>query len=313
MKSDYDAAGITDPVLRADYEYCRSLAQTHGQTYFLATRLLPADRRPAVHALYGFARTADDIVDDLESSTSQRAGSLDGLARDLRRDRPVHPASRAVVDAVRRHGIDPDLHDQFLHSMRMDLTVTQYETFADLEGYMRGSAAAIGMQLLPILGTVGPSEAAEPYAAALGVAFQMTNFIRDVGEDLDRGRIYLPQESMRAHGVTPEHLQELIVDEPVRALLRDEVARTREIYAFAEPGIERLAPVARECVRTAFVLYRDILGEVERHHYRVLDRRVVVPMHRRISVAGPNLARAVRLRLRRPRAGDGSTDTTPTA
>ncbi len=311
--NDYAAAGITDAVLRADYEYCRSLAQTHGRTYFLATRLLPADRRPAVHALYGFARTADDIVDDAGSSITQRAASLDGLARDLRRERPVHPASRAVVDTVRRHGIDPGLHDEFLQSMRLDLTVTEYETFEDLSAYMRGSAAAIGLQLLPVLGTVGPSAAAEPYAAALGVAFQMTNFIRDVGEDLDRGRVYLPQESLRAHGVTLEHLRELIVDEPVRALLRDEIERTRGIYAFAEPGIALLEPVSRECVHTAFVLYRDILTEVEQHHYRVLDRRVAVPMHRRLSVAGPSVARVVRERLHRRRAGGEPPDTTPTA
>jgi phytoene synthase len=297
------AAGIVDPQLRADYAYCRSVARRHGRTYFLATRLLSPDRRPAVHALYAFARTADDVVDQAGATRAERDAGLRRLGQDLDRDRPAHSVCRAVQDAVRRHGIDPSLHGEFMASMRMDLTVTEYQTFADLRRYMRGSAEVVGLQMVPVLGTIVPSVEAEPHAAALGVAFQLTNFIRDVGEDLDRGRIYLPQDSLRAVGVTREHLARRVVDAPIRELLRGEIARTRAIYRRAEPGIEMIDPVSRDCVRTAFRLYRDILDEIERRDYQVLDRRLSVPNRRRLSVAVPALAHAWRIRLaRRPGA-----------
>jgi 15-cis-phytoene synthase len=295
--NELTAAGIADPRLRADYAYCRSVAQRHGRTYFLATRLLTPDRRPAVHALYSFARTADDVVDHPGTTPAGQEAGLDCLTHDLASDRPAHPVCRAVRDTVRRHDIDPSLHAEFMASMRMDLTVTEYATFADLQRYMRGSAEVIGLQMVPVLGTVVPRAEAEPHAAALGVAFQLTNFIRDVGEDLDRGRIYLPQESLRAAGVTREHLARRVVDAPVRKLLRGEIARTRAIYRRAEPGIEMIDPVSRDCVRTAFLLYRDILDEIERRDYQVLDRRLSVPNRRRLSVAVPALAHAWRTRL----------------
>jgi phytoene synthase len=297
--NELTAAGIVDPQLRADYAYCRSMARLHGRTYFLAMRLLTPDRRPAVHALYGFARTADDVVDHPGAATDEQHAGLDSLTRDLARERPTHPVCRAMRDAVRRYDIDPSWHDEFMASMRMDLSVTEYETFADLRRYMRGSAEVIGLQMVPVLGTIVPRAEAEPHAAALGVAFQLTNFIRDVGEDLDRGRVYLPQESLRAAGVTREHLARRVVDAPVRELLRGEIARTRAVYRQAEPGIEMIDPASRDCVRTAFLLYRDILDEIERHDYRVLDRRLSVPNRRRLSVAAPALARAWRARLGR--------------
>jgi 15-cis-phytoene synthase len=301
--NELTAAGVIDPQLRADYAYSRSVAQRHGRTYFLATRLLTPDRRPAVHALYAFARTADDVVDQPGTTRAEREAGLHRLAQDLARDRPAQPVCRAVQDAVRRHGIDPRLHAEFMASMRIDLSVTEYDTFTDLERYMRGSAEVIGLQMLPVLGTVVPGAEAEPHATALGVAFQLTNFIRDVGEDLDRGRIYLPQDSLRAAGVTREHLARRVVDAATRELLRGEIARTRAIYRQAEPGIEMIDPVSRDCVRTAFRLYRAILDEIEHRDYQVLDRRLAVPNRRRLTVAAPALAHAWRTRrARRPGA-----------
>lgn len=296
---ELDDAGIIDESLRADYLHCRRLAAGHGRTYFLATRLLPPGRRPAVHALYGFARTADEVVDDTGDgrTVAERAAELDRLAEELTRGRAARePSCRAVADTARRYDLDPKLFADFLESMQADLTVNRYETFADLMGYMYGSAAVIGLQLVPILGTVGPPEQAAPYAAQLGVAFQLTNFIRDVGEDLDRGRIYLPQETLRAAGVTPEDLQRREVTDPIRQVLRHEIDRTRGIYRESEPGIELLEPVSRHCVRTAFTLYGDILDAVEAADYHVLDRRVSVGRRRRLQVALPGLARAVRAR-----------------
>jgi phytoene synthase len=158
--------------------------------------------------------------------------------------------------------------------------------------YMWGSAAAIGLQMLPILEPVGDAAVAEPYAVDLGVAFQLSNFIRDVGEDLRRGRVYLPMSDLAHFGVDRDRLARGVVDGPIRRLLAYEIARTRELYRSAEPGIRLLHPTSRDCIRTALRLYRGILDEVERADYRVLDRRVSVGPARRLAVLLPGLARA---------------------
>ncbi|HEX2298209.1 MAG TPA: squalene/phytoene synthase family protein, partial [Pseudonocardiaceae bacterium] len=159
------------------------------------------------------------------------------------------------------------------------------------------SAAVIGLEVLPVLGTVVPREQAEPHAAALGVAFQITNFLRDVGEDLDRGRVYLPAEELAAFGVDRDLLRwcrhRRRSDPRVHRALAHLVARTRAIYRRAAPGIPMLAPVSRACVATAFSLYGGILDEIEAAGYDVLSRRVVVPTRRRLAVALPGLGRAL--------------------
>jgi phytoene synthase len=297
---ELDAAGITGPALRGSYEACRRLNATHGKTYYLATLLLPVQKRPYVHALYGFARHADEIVDNV-AVTADRAEwltrwSAEVLA-DVARGASEHPITRALVDTVRRWDIPVAHVEAFLASMRMDLTVTEYATYDDLVTYMYGSASVIGLEMLPILGHPGvPRAVVEPYAVDLGIAFQLANFIRDVGEDLARGRIYLPGEDLELFGVDREHLSRGVVDGPVRRLLAFEIARCREVYRAAEPGIRLLDPTSRDCIRTAFTLYGGILDEVERADYRVLDRRVSVGVGRRATVAIPGLVRAVRAR-----------------
>ncbi len=289
---ELDAAGISDPALREAYTACRALNAEHGRTYFLATRLLPAAKRPYVHALYGFARYADEIVDDLGStlSTAEKAAWLQALSDDpLGHDSPV---ARALADTVQRWGIPLSHVEDFLASMRMDLTVRDYATYDDLMTYVHGSAAVIGLQMVPVLEPLVPREVAEPYAADLGVAFQLTNFVRDVGEDLRRDRVYLPLEDLDAFGVTREHLARGVVDGPVRRLLAFEVARCRELYRTAQHGVRLLHPSSRPCIETALALYGGILDEVEAADYRVLDRRVRVSGPRRARVAVPGLARA---------------------
>ncbi|WP_282701737.1 phytoene/squalene synthase family protein [Streptomyces sp. CC219B] len=305
---ELDAAGIDDPGLRAAYGHCRTLNARHGRTYFLATRLLPVERRPAVHALYGFARWADDIVDTPAPGTgaARRGTELTELQRQLdeglRRGRSSEPVVRAVADTARRYGIEHAHFRDFMSAMRADLVVTDYPTYADLRGYMHGSAAVIGLQMLPVLGTVAPREEAEPHAAALGVAFQLTNFLRDVGEDLDRGRVYLPADLLAAHGVDRELLRRSRdtgrPDGRITAALREFEALTRGVYREAEPGIALLDPVSRPCIRTAYVLYGGILDAVARDGYAVLHRRAVVPRRRRARVAAAGLVRVAGARLR---------------
>lgn len=295
---ELDAAGIRDPELRASYEACRRLNASHGKTYYLATLLLPAWKRPYVHALYGFARYADEIVDDLGSTLTdaQKADWLVGwgeqFVKDVEAGGSDHEISKAVVDTVRRWDIPMAYVEAFLHSMRMDLTVHSYASYDDLMEYVYGSAAVIGLEMVPVLEPLVPREVADPYAADLGIAFQLSNFIRDVGEDLQRGRVYLPREDLVAFGVTREHLEHGVVDGPVRRLLAFEVARTREIYRSAAQGVRLLHPTSRPCIETALKLYGGILDEVEAADYAVLGQRVSVGRSTRARVAVPGLARA---------------------
>ncbi|MYR63095.1 squalene/phytoene synthase family protein, partial [Streptomyces sp. SID625] len=294
-RRELDAAGIHDPALRAAYLRCRRLNARHGRTYFLATRLLPVERRPAVHALYGFARRADDIVDDLDGTRTaeERDRALrrleDGLAHGLRTGEGTEPVVRALADTAGRYGIAHTLFADFLASMRSDLQVTDYATYADLRAYMHGSAAVIGLQMLPVLGTVVPREEAAPHAAALGVAFQLTNFLRDVGEDLDRGRVYLPADLLAAHGADRALLEWSRrtgrTDARIRAALVAAEQLTRGVYRTAEPGIALLDPRTRPCIRAAFTLYGGILDAIADQGYPVLHRRAVVSRGRRAAVA----------------------------
>jgi phytoene synthase len=291
-----DAAGITDPALRACYLACRQLNASHGRTFYLATLLLPAWKRPYVHALYGFARYADEIVDDLGSALTpeQKAQRLHDL--ETRLGTSAHPVSRALRHTLQRWDIPVTHVAAFLRSMRMDLTVASYKTWDDLMDYVHGSAAVIGLEMLPILEPIVPADIAAPYARDLGIAFQLTNFLRDIGEDLTRGRVYLPLEDLDAFGVTWEHLEHGVVDGPVRRLLAFEIARTRETYRSAAQGVRLLHPTSRPCIETALTVYGGILREIEEQDYPVLRRRVTVGRARRARVAVPAVVAARRAR-----------------
>ncbi|MEU8825413.1 phytoene/squalene synthase family protein [Streptomyces sp. NPDC048636] len=308
-RRELDAAGITDPSLRAAYTQCRRLNARHGKTYFLATRLLPVEHRAAVHALYGFARWADDIVDDFHRRRTP--GERDQLLRRLERDLAHglltgsgghEPVVRALADTADRYDIDPMLFADFMASMRSDLSVTDYPTYADLRSYMHGSAAVIGLQMLPVLGTVVPREEAAPHAAALGVAFQLTNFLRDVGEDLDRGRVYLPADLLASHGVDRPLLEWSRRtgrrDARIRAALVAAEAMARDAYRQAEPGIGMLDPRVRPCIRTAYTLYSGILDAIAHHDYTVLHHRAVVSRGRRTAATAAGAVQVVGARLR---------------
>ncbi|MEU0879659.1 phytoene/squalene synthase family protein [Lentzea sp. NPDC005914] len=278
------------------YAACRRINARYGKTFFLATTLLRPEQRPAVHALYAFARWADEIVD--AAGVDDREGELDRLERlldsDITSGEPSNPVLVALADTMRRYDIDRSLFTDFLASMRMDLTVTEYADLDALGVYMHGSAEVIGLQMLPVLGTVVPRADAAPYAARLGVAFQLTNFLRDVGEDLDRGRVYLPQDVLGAHGVDRDLLQwcrrHRRANVRVQRALDDLVAYSYAIYQSAAPGIAMLSPSSRPCMRTAYTLYRDILELVT---CEVLWKRVAVPNTRRLAVAVPGAGRAL--------------------
>jgi phytoene synthase len=275
--------------LAGAYERCRELHKRHGRTYYLATRLLPAWKRRHVHALYGFTRCADEIVDQTEAlPPAERAARLmDYSERFLNADTgdPILPA---VLHTIAVFDLDRADFASFLRSMAMDLTITSYATYDDLLDYMDGSAAVIGTMMLPILGSTDPAAAREP-ARQLGLAFQLTNFIRDVAEDLDRDRTYLPDEHLAAFGVTRADLEERQATPAIKALIRYEVSRAHEHYTRAAPGIPLLSPASQACMRTAFQLYRGILAEVVAADYDVFTRRATVPYQRRAAVAMKSL------------------------
>lgn len=304
MRSELAAARIDDPRLRDGYRRCRELNAAHGRTFFLATRLLAPDQRPPVHALYGFARYADDILDDLDPQvgTDVRGRRLQQLSECFFSD-GAHlddPLVAAVTHTARRYQISSGLFEDFLRSMRMDLTVTDYPDRKALNLYVRGSAEAIGLQVLPVLGTVTPVEEAAPYAAALGRAFQLTNFLRDVDEDLVRGRVYLPADELAAHGVDRELLTWCHAHRRTERRVRQSLAAQHEIarrtYRFAAAGIDTLDPRSRPCVSTAAALYSEILDCIERSGFAVFDHRATVGKARRLRVAGVGLLRSWRAR-----------------
>jgi phytoene synthase len=278
--------------LDESYALCKDFNKRHGTTYYWSTKVLPRVKQHHVHALYAFARYADDIVDEIPSQggrdvpTKVRAAALkdfgDRFFTDLETGKSADPVLKAVVHTVRAFDIDTTAFERFLRSMTMDLTLDSYETWDDLLVYMDGSAAVIGEMMLPIL---EPSDydVALPHARDLGNAFQLTNFLRDIDEDLDRGRQYVPLEDSRkfradltARQVTPEFVE----------LMRFEIDRCRELYRSAEVGIAMLPDRSAKCVGAAHTLYGRILDKIEAQQYDVFESRASVSTMEKAKLVG---------------------------
>jgi phytoene synthase len=277
--------------LEQSYARCRELNKAYGTTYYASTFLLPKVKRHHVHALYGFCRHADDIVDDLgpvpvETREKALADFGEQFFDDLDRGDSSDLVLKAVVHTVVAFDINPDCFRRFLRSMTMDLSVTEYETFDDLLDYMDGSAAVIGEMMLPILEPT--SAQAFTHARDLGIAFQLTNFLRDVSEDLDRGRVYIPQVDLERFGADP-HLRRATPE--WRALMAFEIERTREYYQSADLGLPMLPTSSARCIQAARRLYSEILDRIERASGDVFSERARVPTTRKALVVGRSLLR----------------------
>ena len=294
------AAGILDRDLRTSYQECKRLNSLHGKTYYLATLLLPKAKRPHVHALYGFARYADEIVDDLQSTLSINEKSEilktwgDGVLADIRRGTSEDHVGRALVNTVHKYEIPIEYFEAFLHSMAMDLSITSYQNYNDLMEYVYGSAAVIGLEMVPILGATSPL--AFDAAEKLGVAFQLANFIRDIGEDLDRGRIYIPLDELAAFGVSPQALQGRKLTPEIISALKFQIERVRRLQKEAEVGISLLDPASRPCITAASKLYCGIVDEVEEINFDIFNQRARTSTRRRLRVALPAYLQAIRAR-----------------
>ncbi|MBI3429551.1 MAG: phytoene/squalene synthase family protein [Actinobacteria bacterium] len=282
------SAGILDPVLRASYLECKRLNAKHGKTYYLATQLLPKSKRPFVHALYGFARYSDEIVDDLTSrhDPAEKADHLlnwsQSILTSLKDGQSDDPIGRALVDTVLRFSIPHQYIEAFLQSMTMDLSIKEYDTFDQLMGYMYGSAAVIGIEMTYVLGANSP-EALES-ARNLGIAFQLANFIRDVSEDLDRGRTYLPLDELKLHGVNREMLERKVLTPEIVAALKEQILRVRNLQEKANNGIALLPKESRPCILAASEMYCGIVDAVEANNYDIFRSRARVPARRRTEI-----------------------------
>jgi phytoene synthase len=260
--------------LEAAYAHCRRVNAHHGKTYYFSTLFFPPALRRSVHALYGFVRYPDEIVDNpppgsdpARSLEEYRAATL----QSMRSGKSEIPVLHAFADMARRHGMPPEYPLAFLDAMAMDLTRTRYATFEDLTSYTYGSASVVGLMMCCVMGVT--DESALRPAHDLGLAMQLTNFWRDMGEDYGRGRIYLPQEDMERFGYTEAQLARGEVNPAFRDLMRFEIARAREFYASADTG---MALIPRECrlpVILARRLYAKILDKIEANDYDVFRRR----------------------------------------
>ena len=268
-------------VLARAYAHCKDVNRHYGKTYFFSTRFFPAELRPHVHALYAWVRYPDEWVDNPGDLTlDQQAAKLrewrDATLDALKCGQSDHPVLWAWADSARKYNVPASYMRDFMDAMEMDLTVSRYQTFDDLQNYTWGSASVVGLMMCHLVGATDPL--AVPHATSLGLAMQMTNFLRDVGEDYQtRGRIYLPLEDLERFNVTEADIAAKRITPQFCELVRFQAERTRSIYDHADEGMAFIPAEARLPVRLARILYSRILDKIEQNACDVLTRRARVP------------------------------------
>lgn len=265
------------PELAVQYREAAKATAAASRSFYFATRFFRPELARAAHGVYWFCRYTDDLVDECGSVEQGRRDLEEwrgALTTALRTGRAEHPALAVFIDTVQRFGIPHEYPFELIEGMRMDLDCTRYHSFADLRVFCYRVASVVGLMMCHVIGF---RENAPAYAIDLGIGMQLTNILRDVGEDLDRGRIYLPLEEMERFGYSETHLCARMHTEEFRGLMRFQVERARDYYERARPGIALLNPEGRFAVGTAADVYRAILDRIERADYQVFDRRAVVP------------------------------------
>lgn len=257
--------------LEGAYEACRRLQRRHDPTFYWACRRLPGDVRPAVYALYGFVRLADEIADAPASirDPTRACAALDDWQRALCDGRETgssgHPVIAALVDAERRHDLPLHELDAYMDSMRIDCGSVRFQTTEELDTYMNGSAASVGRIMAPLLGAPNAGE----QVAQLGLGFQLTNFIRDVRQDWDMGRVYLP-------GLNGEDLCRRPGTDRLRERVAQEVERARQMFAEGAGTMGVVNPAVRPAMRVAIAVYSRVLDRVERLNFDVVGKRAAL-------------------------------------
>jgi len=267
-----------NPLLDQAYEHCKQITRHYSRTFYMASRLLPKEKQRAVHALYAMCRITDDIVDRAETADPQ--ATLDDWYQRLSHQKATihHPVILAWADAKARFSIPQSYVRQLVDGVAQDMHQTRYQTFDDLAKYSYGVASTVGLMAMHITGYTGTD--AIPYAVKLGVALQVTNILRDIGEDWRNGRVYLPQEDLHAFGLSDDSLHSGQVTDNWRDFMRFQIDRNRELYAESLPGIGYLNPDGRFAIAAAAELYQAILTDIEANDYDVFTRRA------RVSTSG---------------------------
>lgn len=263
----------TEPdILGSAYDYCARVTRIHSRTFFMASSLLSHEKRQAVHALYAFCRSTDDLVD--ETAGVARADEVFANWR-TRLSNPYpaahDPVPLAWADTQARYSIPRGYADQLITGVTRDLTQKRYTTFAELTEYCYGVASTVGLISMHIIGF--ESQEALPYAVKLGIALQLTNILRDVGEDWRSGRLYLPLDELEAFGLSEAEIHTGQVSDRWRAFMRFQIDRVQRLYDEAAPGIALLNADGRFATTAAAGLYRAILDDIQAHDYDVFRRR----------------------------------------
>ena len=275
----------TDAALREGYARCASITRRSSSNFYYAFMLLPAERRQALYSVYAFCRFVDDIADD--ASAGKPAELLTRWREELERvfnGSPTHPISRALAHNVRRFGIPRSYFEEIIDGVGMDLERTRYATFEELRLYCYRVASAVGLVCIEIFGYRNPRT--RQYAENLGIAFQLTNIIRDLSEDATRGRIYLPLEDLARFGVSEDEILRGADTLELRRLLEHEVERARSFYAKAEQALaveDRAAMVCAEAMRS---IYRALLERIASKGCGVVGRRYRISTPHKLYLVG---------------------------
>ncbi len=278
---------------REAYEVCRKLTAKHGKTYYFSTCFFPPEIRRAVHSLYGFVRCPDEIVDNPEAGANPERLLADFRAETLaalQTGESSNPVLEAFAETARRFEIPLDYPLAFLDAMAMDLTRDRYQTFDDLLCYTYGSASVVGLMMCRLIG-MNAIEGMGP-AHDLGLAMQLTNFLRDVGEDwVTRGRIYLPLDDMEQFNYSQKELAAGILNDNFRRLMKFQIARARSYYESADSGMRYIPYDRRLPVRLARILYSRILDKIEENDYDVFRKRAATSLPEKFVTALKELRR----------------------
>lgn len=292
--------------LKNSFDFCRAVAKSRARNFYYAFLVLPAEKRRAMCAVYAFMRYCDDIVDEEggETGTADRQSRLtvcreilykaydgtpdgDGSAYDgTSTGSSILPA---FSDTVRRFHIPRAYFDAIIDGAEMDLTVKRYATFADLYQYCYRVASAVGLVCIRIFGYQG--EEAERYAESCGIAFQLTNILRDIREDAGMDRVYLPQEDLDAFGYPEEQLRNGRFNDRFRRLMSFQVERARSFYDKALPLLPLVQPSSRACLATMIGIYRACLEEIPRRQYDVYSQRIGLAPWKKLSITARALIR----------------------
>jgi len=276
----------------SDYAACAALLARHGTSYNFSAALFSREVRRRTTAVYGFVRVPDEWVDNsggasLEEQRARLRAYREEFLAGLAGLRPAEPVLRAFCDVVMECNLSLDACLEFLDAMEMDLDVNRYATYEELQRYMSGSASAVGVMMCGVIGVTDPEQVRG--ARILGEAMQLTNFIRDIGEDLGRGRIYLPEEHMARFGVSESQVLAREFNPSVRQLVQFEIDLARSLYSEADRAIRQLSGANRRAVMMARVLYSRILDRIEAQDCNVFAGRARTTSLQKIIAAIPVL------------------------